>query len=219
MLFAKKESIHQSLKEEIANCITHGIGFILSVIGLVFLVKHALLKGNTWHIVSCSLYGSSLILLYLVSTIYHAISHEKTKRVFRILDHISIYYLIAGTYMPLTLVVLKGPIGWVIFGLQCGFCIIGTLFKSICGTKWNGLSTAFYLFMGLVALFAVKPIVMAISLSGFMWILAGGIFYILGVIFFAIDKKVLYFHTIWHLFVLGGSFCHFFLIFNYVIPN
>jgi hemolysin III len=218
MIFSKKESINQSIKEEIANCITHGLGFILSVIGLVFLVHYAIVKGNVWHIVSCSLYGASLISLYLISTLYHAITHEKAKRVFRVLDHISIYFLIAGTYMPLTLVVLNGPIGWILFGVQCGLCLVGVLFKLIFRFKWSGVSTAFYLLMGLVALCAIKPIVNAISFSGFMWILAGGIFYILGVIFFTIDKKISYFHTIWHVFVLGGSVCHFILVFNYVIP-
>jgi hemolysin III len=209
----------QTTGEEIANSITHGVGVILSIMGLVVLLYSAIIKGTTMHIVSISLYGSSLILLYVISTLYHALTNATAKKVFRRLDHISIYLLIAGTYMPLSLVILKGAVGWTIFGLQCGFCFTGISFKAIFGPKYSIVSALFYLFMGWMSIVAIKPIILAISIKGFMWIIAGGCFYTLGILFFAVDTKVAYFHTIWHLFVLAGSICHFIMIFLYVIPQ
>ena len=208
----------QSIKEEIANSITHGLGAILSIVAFIILLYHSITKGTARHIVSCSFFGSSLIVLYVISTLYHAVTHIKAKKVLRRLDHISIYLLIFGTYLPLTLVVLKGSIGWTIFGIQCGLCAFGITFKAIFGPKFEVLSVLFYLLMGLVALFAIKPIYTAIALKGLMYVLYGGIFYVLGILFFMSDKKVPYFHAIWHLFVLAGSSFHFFMVLLFVIP-
>jgi len=208
----------QSLGEEIANSITHGIGFILSIVALVILLYKSITLGTAWHVVSCAFYGASLIILYIFSTLYHAITHPTAKKVFRRLDHIGIYLLIFGTCMPLTLVVLNGAFGWTLFGLECGCCVFGITFKAIFGPKFEVISSLFYLLMGWLAMIGIKPIYLAISSSGTMWIFLGGAFYTLGIIFFATDKKVPYFHAVWHLFVLSGSLCHFFMILQYVIP-
>ncbi len=208
----------QTFKEEIANSITHAIGIVLSFIGLIVLLYNSISKGNVWHIVSSSFYGGSLLMLYSTSTIYHAVTHQTAKKILRRLDHISIYFLIAGTYMPLTLVVLKGAFGWIIFGIECGLCFIGVTFKAIFGPKYEVLSTIFYLLMGWIAIFTIKPIFIALSLKGLLWIMLGGFFYTLGVVFFIADKLFAYFHAIWHVFVLLGSICHFIMILLYVIP-
>jgi hemolysin III len=217
-LVKDKQTPLQSLGEEIANSVTHAIGVILSIIGMVVLLRTSMARGTVWHTVSCSLYGAFLSFLYLSSTLYHAIFHERAKRVFRKLDHISIYLLIFGTYIPLTLVVLNGPLGWTIFGLECGLCVLGILFKIIYGHRFELLSLIFYLLMGWIGVFAVKPILDAISFQGLFWMLLGGLFYSLGVFFYTGSEKYPYFHAIWHVFVLLGSACHFFLILQYVIP-
>ena len=218
ILKRKKETTAQTIGEEIANSITHGLGFVFSVVGFVFLLMNCIEKGTILHIVSCSIYGGSLLLLYMISTLYHSITHHVAKNVFRRLDHISIYLLIAGTYMPLTLVVLKGYLGWTLFGIECGLCLLGVIFKAIFGSRLSVISSAFYLIMGWLAAFAFKAMITALSIAGFNWILIGGIFYSLGVIFFALDKKYKYAHAIWHVFVLSGSICHFFLVLLYIVP-
>jgi hemolysin III len=219
MVFKRKELTYtQTIAEEIANAITHGFGIILSIIALFALIYGSINRGSILHIVSCSIYGVSLLILYVISTLYHSIRNEKQKKIFRKLDHISIYLLITGTYMPLTLVVLKGAFGWTLFGLIWSFCIIGILFKVFFGPKYELISSLFYLLMGWLAVFAIKPLIAAVTLNAFILILIGGLFYSLGVIFFAMDKKFSYFHAIWHMFVLAGSICHFFMIFLYVIP-
>ncbi len=210
-----KKEFTQSIKEEIVNSITHGIGSILSIFAFVVLLYNAITKGTCIHIVTCSIYGASLITLYSISTIYHAIQNINVKYVFRILDHISIYLLIAGTYLPITLIILKGSLGWIMFAIEYGLCLLGIIFKIIFKTKLSIISVLFYLFMGWLAIIAIKPIYLSI---GILWLFLGGIFYTLGVIFFAIDKKVSYFHAVWHIFVLAGSYCHFNMIYFYVIP-
>lgn len=207
-----------NIKEEIANSITHGIGVILSIVGLVVLLYKAINLGTALHITSCAIYGATLFILYLTSTIYHATYHPKAKNILRRLDHISIFLLILGTYTPITLVVLNGILGWTLFGIVSGLCFFGILFKLIFGTKYGIFSGFFYLTIGWVAIFAIKPLLLAISIKGFMWILLGGIFYTLGIMFYSTDKKFPYFHAIWHVFVLAGSISHFFMILLYVIP-
>lgn len=219
MIINKKgRMIEQTLGEEIANAFTHGAGFILSAIGMIILVYNSLSSGTIWHIASCALYGSTLLILFLISTLYHSITHLRAKKIFQRLDHISIYLLIAGTYMPLTLIALKGTLGWFLFSLQCTFCLAGILFKACYGPKYPTLSLICYLLMGWMAIFAIKPLLVALSIKGFLWILYGGVFYSLGVIFFAMDEKFKFFHAIWHLFVVLGSVCHFLMILFYVIP-
>jgi len=212
-----KDSL-QSIKEEIANSITHGLGAILSIIGFIVLLYLSISKGTAKHIFSSSFYGGSLIVLYVISTLYHSITHKTAKRVFRRLDHISIYLLIFGTYIPLTLLVLKGAVGWTVFGIQCGLAAVGITFKAIFGPKLEVFSTIFYLLMGFVALFILKPLYLALSFKGMMYMLYGGFFYVLGVLFFALDKKVPFFHSIWHVFVLAGSFFHYILVLLFVMP-
>ena len=214
----KAKGSFQSIKEEIANSITHGLGAVFSIIGLIVLLYQSITKGSAKHIFSCSFYGGSLVLLYVISTLYHSITHKTAKRVFRRLDHISIYLLIFGTYIPLTLLVLKGAVGWTFFGIQCALTVFGITFKAIFGPKFEVLSTIFYLLMGCMALVVIKPIYLALSFQGMMYILYGGFFYVLGILFYALDKKVPFFHSIWHVFVLAGSFFHYFLVLLFVVP-
>lgn len=200
-----------SRKEEITNAITHGIGSCLSVAGLVILIVLSSLYGNAWHIVSFSIFGATLLILYLASTLYHSLTHEKAKLLFRKFDHISIFLLIAGTYTPYCLVALQGWIGWTLLGIVWCCAVIGTIFKSIHIGKLEILSTVLYVLMGWIALVAIKPLYDSLSAQGFILLILGGCFYTLGTIFFMKDK-IKYFHAIWHLFVLAGSSFHFFSI-------
>jgi hemolysin III len=212
----QKKDISLELKQEIANSITHGIGIALSIAALTILVVFAALQGNPWKIISFSLFGASLIILYLFSTLYHSFTNPKVKKFFRILDHCSIFILIAGIYTPITLITLRGPIGWTLFGLIWGMAICGIIFKSFFTGKYNKISTLFYVFMGWIVVFALKPLIQNSSFRLLTWFLIGGLCYTLGVFFYAL-KKVAYSHAIWHLFVLAGSICHFFGILFHVL--
>jgi hemolysin III len=205
-----------TLGEEIANSITHGVGAVLSIAGLVALVVAAALRGTAWHIVTCSVYGASLVLLYLASTLYHALPQGRAKHVFQIIDHSAIYLLIAGTYTPFTLVTLRGAWGWVLFGLVWALAAIGIVFKSLFIGRLAVLSTVVYILMGWCAVIAIRPLLHALPWNAFLWLLAGGLAYTLGVIFFA--AKYPYAHTVWHLCVLAGSACHFVAVWKYVLP-
>ncbi len=207
-----------TLGEEIASSITHGIGTGLSIAALSVLVVLASIYGDAWKIVSFSIYGATLIILYLASTLYHAIPNVKAKQFFRTMDHISIFFLIAGTYTPYTLVTLRGPIGWTLFGLIWALAIIGmTLTILKVHRKHPVVSVSIYLLMGWLIVFAFKPLVSTLPRGGLALLIAGGLSYTFGVIFYALDKKLPYNHPIWHLFVLGGSACHFFSILLYVL--
>ena len=203
--------------EEIANSITHGIGAGLSVAGLTLLVALAAIYGDVWRVVSFSIYGSSLVLLYLASTLYHSIQHPKVKRILRIFDHSAIYLLIAGTYTPFTLVSLRGPWGWTLFGLVWGLALLGIAFKTVFIGRYEKLATAAYVLMGWLVVIAFKQMLVAIPPGGIVWVVIGGVVYTLGVLFYAWEKLP-YNHAIWHLFVLGGSACHFFAILLHVLP-
>ena len=218
MIAKRREGALQSLGEEIANTITHGIGLILSFVAFYILVCNSLRKSSILCVISCSIYGGSLVTLYFTSTLYHACTHISMKKIMRKLDHISIYFLITGTYMPITLVALKGSLGWALFGLECGLFLVGILFKIFFGAKYGIVSVLFYLLMGSVLIFAIKPLFLALSFQGLLWVLLGGVFYILGIFFYATDQKFSYFHAIWHLFVLAGSICHFLVVLLYIIP-
>lgn len=202
--------------EEIANSITHGVGAVLGIAGLVALIIGAALRGNAWHIVTCSIYGATLVLLYVASTLYHALPEGRAKHVFMILDHSAIYLLIAGTYTPLTLVTLGGGWGWALFGFVWGLAALGIVFKSLFIGRLAILSTIVYILMGWCAMIAIRPLLQVMPWNAFLWLLAGGLAYTLGVIFFA--SKYRYAHTIWHLFVLAGSACHFVAVYKYVLP-
>lgn len=207
-----------SLHEEIANSIIHGIGAGLSIAGLTILVVLGALYGNVWHIVSFSIYGSALILLYLASTLYHSFKKQKIKRVFRILDHAAIFVLIAGTYTPFMLVNLRGPWGWSLLGIIWGLAIMGIIFKLFFTERFERLSLLIYLLMGWLCLIAARQMLVEIPTGGLLWLISGGLLYTLGVLFYR-WKNLPYSHAIWHLFVLGGSICHYFSILFYVLPS
>ena len=200
-----------STGEEIANAITHGIGALLAVAALVVLIVMAAIHGSVWHIVSFSIFGSTLVLLYFASTLYHSLTHAKAKRVFHKFDHISIYLLIAGTYTPFCLTALRGWIGWTVLGVVWSCAILGAVLKAISVGKRIKLSTVLYILMGWVILVAIQPLYKAMPFNGFLFLIAGGISYTIGTIFF-IRNQVKYNHSVWHVFVLGGSVLHFFSV-------
>ncbi|MDF2659592.1 MAG: channel protein hemolysin family [Paenibacillus sp.] len=206
-----------SLKEEIANAISHGIGALLSAAALAVLVVFASLHGTVWHIVSFSIFGTTLVLLYTCSTLLHSFREGKTKDIFEFLDHSAIYLLIAGTYTPFLLVTLRGPLGWTILGIVWGLAVAGIVFKAFFVKKFIMLSTLFYIGMGWLIVFAIKPLYEQLPWNGLLWLVGGGIFYTVGTIFY-VWRKVPYHHAIWHTFVIGGSVCHFIAILFYVLP-
>lgn len=200
-----------SIGEEIFNSITHGIGTLLSIAALVILVVIASVKGNAWHIVSFSIFGTTLVLLYLSSTLYHSFTKEKIKNLFARFDHAAIFLLIAGTYTPLLLTVIRGTLGWVLFGIIWGVAITGVVVRSIYLTKFRKLMVGVYVAMGWMFIFAVIPLINNLSGTSLTFLFLGGGFYSLGVIFY-VWRNLKYGHGIWHLFVLAGSIMHFFSI-------
>jgi len=204
--------------EELANSLTHGLGLALSVAGFVVLLILAILHGSALRIVSCSVYGFTLVLLYTASTLYHSVRPGSLKNALQVLDHSSIYLLIAGTYTPFMLVVLRGPWGWTLFGLVWGLSLLGILFKIFFARHFKTVSTGLYVVIGWLVVIAIKPLLADVPLHGLLWIMAGGLFYTLGSVFYA-WRKLPYNHAIWHMFVLGGSVCHYFAIFFYVLPT
>jgi len=198
------------------NSFTHMLGAVIALAGLVILVVFASLNGDIWRIVSFSIYGTSLFLLYLFSTIYHS-SEGSIKALFKKLDHIGIYLLIAGTYTPFVLVSLNGAWGWSLFGVIWGLAVIGVLFDCFSSDERRIIQVIIYLLMGWIALVAIQPLIESLSIAGFLWLLGGGVFYSAGVVFYVIDLKEFHFHGIWHLFVLAGSITHYFTIMYYVL--
>jgi hemolysin III len=213
----KKVSLpNQSMGEEIANSITHGIGIALSIAALVLLVVFSSQRGDVWQIVSFSIYGATLVILYLFSTLYHSFRNKKVKIFFRLFDYASIYLLIAGTYTPVTLTILRGPLGWTVFGIIWGLTILGVVKQFVFFHKFHAFSVITYLIMGWLIVLVIKPLLSEVPFMFFMWILIGGLSYTLGIIFF-VWEKMPYNHSIWHLFVLGGSISHFFAFLFYLI--
>ncbi|MFH1093874.1 MAG: hemolysin III family protein [Candidatus Omnitrophota bacterium] len=208
-------SRQQTLGEAIANSITHGIGAALSIAALVILVIFAAKYGDVWRVVSFSIYGSTLFILYLTSTLYHSFTNKRVKSFFEILDHSSIFLLIAGTYTPVILVSMRGPWGWTIFGLIWTMAIGGIIAKIFLIGKYKIVSLLVYLSMGWLIIIAFKPMLQMVPKGLIIWLFIGGLCYTLGIIFYAC-KKVPYFHFIWHLFVLGGSISHFLGILFYL---
>jgi hemolysin III len=200
-----------SLKDELVNAITHGLGAGLSIAGLVLLIVFACLYGTAWHVVSFSIFGATLVVLYCASTLYHSFTGERVKRLFRKFDHMSIFLLIAGTYTPFCLAALKGWLGWTILGIIWACAITGIVFKSLFTGKKELLSTIMYVSMGWVIVFAIKPLYESISTQAFVFLLAGGLSYTAGTYFF-VNEKIRFNHGIWHVFVLGGSVLHFFSV-------
>ena len=202
---------------EVANAVTHGLGTGLAVAALVLLTVYAVLYGNAWHIVSFSIYGATLVLLYLCSTLYHSFQDKRVKHFFRILDHSSVYLLIAGTYTPFTLVTLRGPLGWTMFGVIWGLALGGIVFKAFFVDRYAVVSTIFYVIMGWLIIGSIKPLLQNLAQGGIILLVGGGLLYSAGVFFYARTRN-LYNHAVWHLFVLGGSICHFFSVLYYVLP-
>ena len=214
----KKESYSvktQTPSEEIANSIIHGIGAALSIAALVILVVLASRRGDAWRIMSFSIYGATLFLLYLSSTLYHGFVNPKIKNIFRILDHSAIYLLIAGSYTPITLTLMRGVWGWTLFGLAWAMAIGGIVVTALLLDKLKVLLVSSYVVMGLMAVIAIKPMIQMLPRGMIIWIFIGGACYILGIIFY-LWKRLLYHYTIWHLFVLGGSISHFLGILFYL---
>ncbi|MGA2276758.1 MAG: hemolysin III family protein [Terracidiphilus sp.] len=202
--------------EILANAITHGGGAILAIFGSVHLIA-ASRRGTDWQVASSSVFAATLVLVYLCSTLYHSLVRTRARHLFHILDHSSIYLLIAGTYTPFCLVSLRGPLGWTILGIEWGLAIAGIIFKCFAVDRFEIASALVYLGQGWFVVVAVIPLVHAIGWHGLLWLGAGGVAYTLGIIFFALDR-LRYFHATWHLFVLAGSICHYFAILYYVLP-
>ena len=213
----KKDITYYEPKEEKLNVISHAVGLVLSIAALVLLVVYSSIYGSAWHIVSFSIYGASLIVLYSASTFYHYVQSPKLRHRLNIFDHSAIYVLIAGTYTPFTLVVLNGWVGWTIFGVSWGLAIAGIILKLFFTGKYDKISTFAYVLMGWVVIFAIKPLVHNLPFEGLMWLLAGGVFYTVGAVLYSI-KNLKYNHAIFHIFVLLGSFAHFVAVFFYVLP-
>lgn len=217
----------RSSKEELANALTHGLGAALAVAALVVMVVFASLRGTARHIVGASLFGTTMVLLYVMSTLYHSFRGPRVKLVFRVLDHASIYLLIAGTYTPFCLATLQGAWGWTLFGLIWGLAVVGITLKSVLmsvaghllGQRfWEGVSLAIYLLMGWLVVIAIVPLWKALPVGGIIWLFGGGLCYTLGAGFYA-WQRLPYHHALWHLAVVAGTGCHFASVLFYVIPG
>ncbi len=207
----------QSPVEELVNSLIHGVGALLSIGGVSVLVVFASLYGTAWHIVACSIYGVTLILLYVVSTWYHAARSFHSKQVLQVIDHACIYLLIAGTYTPFMLVIFPPGWGWSLFGVEWGLAVAGVVLKIFYVNQFNVISTLVYLGMGWLILIAIFPLIEYLSLAGIVWLFLGGVAYTAGTVFY-LKEQVRFSHAIWHVFVLTGSICHYFAIFFYVLP-
>ena len=209
-----KEVKTQTIGEEIANSISHGVGAGLSVAALVLLIVRAVHTSGALGVVSATLYGGSLVLLYLLSCLYHALAQTKARKVFQILDHCSIFILIVGTYTPIALNFIGGALGWTIFGIQAGCMVLGIVFNAINMEKWKKASLVLYVIMGWMIVFSIKS-VLAFPAAALWFLVLGGVSYTVGIIFYK-KKELKFFHFIWHIFVLGGSVLQFFCVYFYV---
>jgi hemolysin III len=207
----------QSRGEEIANSISHGIGLIAALVATPFLVVDAIRRGDAAYIVGVSIFAAAMVLLYLASTLYHALPAGKAKQVFRIIEHSAIFLLIAGTYTPFTLGVLRGAWGWTLLGLVWGLALTGVALKAFERISHPVISTGLYLFMGWLIVIAADPMYERVPLSGLLWLVAGGVAYSAGVAFFVADSRLRYGHFIWHLFVMTGTTCHYFAVLWYAV--
>ena len=215
------KSRDQTIGEEVANAVTHGVGAVLSIACLIVAVVFATLRGDTWSIVSVCVYGACMFLLYMSSTLYHALTPPRAKAVFNVFDHAAIYLLIAGSYTPFCLVWIRPEYpgwGWGIFGVVWAIAVLGIIFQCLFINRYQSLSTLSYLAMGWVVLIAVYPLWKAMGTAAVLWIAAGGIAYSLGVIFYAM-KRVKYMHAIWHIFVLAGTLIHYGVVLYYIVLN
>lgn len=207
-----------TLGEEIFNSVSHGVGGGLSIAGTVVLIVLAAIHSDAWGVVSSAIFGASLIILYTMSTLYHAITNPRAKAFFRIMDHNTIFFLIAGTYTPITLVPLRGALGWVLFGIVWGAAVLGIVFNSIDLEKFRKPSVVCYIAMGWVIVIAIKPMLQKVNPLSLWFLLIGGLFYTVGVIFY-VKKKKKYFHSIWHLFTIAGSVFHYFAVVGMIVSG
>ena len=205
-------------REEVASSVIHGIGAALAVAALALLVTFSALIGDPWRVVSFSIYGATLVILYTASTLFHGFRRPALKRLFRIFDHAAIYLLIAGSYTPFLLVSIRGPLGWTLFGVTWGFAVLGVLQATLFLDRLKLLSLIAYLGMGWLIVAALRPLLAALPLAGVIWLALGGVCYTLGVVFY-VSRRIPYNHAIWHLFVLVGSISHFFAMLLYVLPE
>ncbi len=210
--------IEYTLGEEIFSAITHGAGALFGVYATVYMVVVSALYGNAWAVVSSAIYGATLIILFSMSTLYHAIANKTAKLVFRILDHSTIFLLIAGTYTPIALITLKGALGWVIFGVEWGVAVLGIVLNSISIEKFKIFSMIGYIVCGWMVVIAVVPLINSMAFSGIMYLLGGGLFYTMGLLFYKM-KNIRYMHSIWHLFVLIGAILQYVCVAYYVLPT
>lgn len=200
-----------SKSEEIANAIIHGIGAVLSIAALVILIVYSALYGTVWHVISFTIFGTTMLLLYTSSTLVHSFPPGKAKDVFEILDHSAIYFFIAGTYTPFLFIAIKGTMGWTLFGIVWGLAIVGTIFKTFYVKRFLHASTLLYVLMGWLIVFAWSPLMKNLSTEGITFLIIGGLLYTVGAIFY-VWRGFVYHHAVWHLFVLGGSIMHFFSV-------
>jgi hemolysin III len=205
-----------SIGEEIASSVTHGVGGLLAIAGLAVLVTFAAIRGSAWHVVGCSVFGATMVLLYTSSTLYHAIRAPRAKRILQRLDHAGIFLLIAGTYTPFTLVSLRGPWGWSLLGVIWGLAVLGILLQS--GSRRHPvLSVTLYVVMGWTVLIAIRPLLSSMPRGGLILLILGGLAYTAGIAFYA-WRRLPFNHSIWHGFVLAGTVLHFFAVLRYVVP-
>ena len=204
--------------DELANSITHGVGLLLATAGVLALIVLASLHGGTRLIVTCSIYGSTLVFMYAASTLYHSVQLPRAKHVLRIIDHSAIYLLIAGTYTPFTLVQIRGGWGWTLFGLVWGLTVFGIAWKALFIRRFEIVSGILYVLMGWMVVIAVKPLLQRVPVGAIAWLVAGGLAYTAGLVFFA-SKRIPHHHAIWHVFVLIGSICHYLAVLLYVVPR
>ena len=209
-----QKELEYSVVEEIIHALTHGVGVLLSIAGLTWMLYVSIGADDPWRIVASSIYGATLIGLFLASTVYHSMYRSRHREIFKLLDHCAIYLLIAGTYTPIVLGVLYGGWGWTLFGLVWGLALAGIILKLVSGVKYHGVSLAIYVAMGWCVLIAAKPLWNAMPGWGIFWLVAGGLFYTGGILFYK-NEKMPYAHAIWHLFVIAGTVCHFIAIIGY----
>lgn len=223
-----KKSVHDGVEElsetlytvgeEVAHSVTHGLGILAGIVGLAFLVGYAMKYGDGWVVAAVSIFGASIIIMYTASTLYHSVTQPKAKHYLRIFDHCAIYLLIAGTYTPFLLVTFREDFGWTLFMVIWGLAFLGIIFKLFATGKWDKISALIYLGMGWIVVVVMKPFVATLPTGGLILMVAGGLAYTGGVVFYLWDK-IPYNHAIWHGFVLAGTVFHYFAIFFYVIPR
>lgn len=214
---AKEYLPHYTLGEEIFNSVSHGVGVALACVGFGILIVLSALYGDAWAVSSSIVYSFSLFALYLASTLYHACPNRRVKGVLQVLDHCSIFLLIAGTYTPYTLITLRGALGWSLFAVVWGAAIVGMVLNAIDVQKYSRISMVCYVAMGWVVVLAIRPLMASLAWNGLVLLALGGVFYTVGIVFYVIRRS--YMHSIWHLFVLAGSVCHYLSILLYVIPT